>query len=185
MDITNPEMWRQEWTAFQSAPFIMLAGVMVVGVAAWGLNWIRFSGRIAGLEGEKAVLQRRLEAEIAAKNGEISFLERQLKDTADKLVGAGTATDEVEKRFKILEDAIAAKAENAALAALASQVQSAVGDLGKANNEISKVVSQKTWDQFLSDLSSGSAGAGMGSLVPPEEWEKVRDYFRHQKPADK
>lgn len=52
-----------------------------------------------------------------------------------------TAKDEVEKRLKDLEDAIANKADNASLATLTSQVQSAVGEWGKAQAAASNAAS--------------------------------------------
>jgi hypothetical protein len=59
MDPTNPEMWKQEWTAFTNAPFIMLAGIMVVGVAVW---WLRrmSEGEIAGLKAQMSAKDERL-----------------------------------------------------------------------------------------------------------------------------
>jgi len=145
-DLLKPEFWKQPWVALQNDFWVMLPVFAIVVVAVWWLRGWMSKREIGGLKGE-----------ISAKNGEISLLERQLKDAVAKSAASDTAMDEVEKRFKILEGAIAAKAENAALVALASQMQSAVGELVARQAAVSNAVGHRPW---IDDIGPGLQGAG-------------------------
>ena len=70
MDVSNPDTWKQQWTAFISAPYIVAPVLMVFG----GLVG-RLLGRIAGLKGRISVFEDRLK--LAAKQAESA---RQAKD---------------------------------------------------------------------------------------------------------
>jgi hypothetical protein len=95
MDLTNPEMWKQEWTAFTNAPFIMLAGIMVVGVAAWWLNGKMSEGEIAGLK-----------AQMSAKDERLSL-------GVDKLAAAERDLEKLQKEFQNYKAEVDTKGRNA------------------------------------------------------------------------
>jgi ABC-type Na+ efflux pump permease subunit len=123
MDVTNPEMWKQEWTAFTSAPFIMLAGIMVVGVAAW---WL--SGKMS-------------EAQVAGLKAEISAWDQRLKLAADLVAASDRAKDELEKQFQAYKEEVSIEGRNASSA----KVDAAIVGVGKSNTEIrSKLVNALT-----------------------------------------
>jgi hypothetical protein len=139
MGFYNPDDWTKLATAFTSAPVwaSIVAASAVTGVVAW---WVR--GKVN-------------DREIGGLKGEISLLERQLKDAVAKSAESDTATVEVERRLRILEEAIASKADTASLVALASQLQSSVGELAKTQAAVSKVVSQD-----ININTSGLVGVG-------------------------
>ena len=116
------EFWQQEWAAFWSAFWSMSLLLVALVIGVWWLRGWMSKREMGGLKGE------------------ILLLERQLKDAADKSVASGTATDKVERRIKILEEALANKADIVALSALTSQIQSAVGEMATANNAVSSTL---------------------------------------------
>jgi|SRR5450631_3125589 hypothetical protein len=123
MDVFNPDTWKQQWTAFMSAPFIMLpliAGAVWVG---WWLRGTKSEGKIAGLDERIAVFEDRL------------------KLAAEQSASADRAKDEVEKQFQAYKAEVAAKAEYDVLAATAAKVEAAIDDLESANNAVSSAVS--------------------------------------------
>jgi hypothetical protein len=160
VDYTNSDTWKHLWTAFSGAWLVMGPSIVAIVIGVWWVRGKVNDREIGGLKGE-----------ISVKNGEISLLERQLKDAVAKSAASDTAKDEVERRLKILEAAIMeAKADNASIIALASQVQSAVEAWGKAQNEVSNAVSQSrnTNTTWFDSTKSGSGGARSGlGMVPP------------------
>jgi hypothetical protein len=107
MDVFNPDTWKQQWTAFMSAPYIMFP---LIACAIWGAWWLR-----------------------GAKSAErIAVFEDRLKFAAEKVESANKAKDEVEKQFQDYRTEVAAKAENGTLAAAAARVEAAMDRLGNA-----------------------------------------------------
>ena len=117
MDVSNPDTWRQQWTAFMSAPYIVAPLLMVFG----GLVGLLLA-RIAGLKGRISVFDDRLK--LAAKQAE----------------SARQAKDEVAKEFQTYKAEVAAKAENAALGASAARVEGAIVRFAAANNTLSDIL---------------------------------------------
>jgi len=117
MDVSNPDTWKQQFTAFTSAPYIVAPLLMVFGgLVGWLL------GRIADLKGRISVFEDRLK--LAAKQAE----------------SARQAKDEVAKEFQTYEAEVAAKAENAALGASAARVEGAILRFAAANNTLSDIL---------------------------------------------
>jgi hypothetical protein len=118
MDMSNPDIWKQQWTAFTSAPFIVAPLVVFVGLVCWWLRGIR----IAGLKGR------------------ILVFEDRLKLAAEQAESARQAKDEVAREFETYEAEVAANAENAALGASAARVEGAILRFAAANNALSDIV---------------------------------------------
>jgi hypothetical protein len=116
MDVSNPDTWKQQWTAFMSAPYIVAPVLMVFGGLVGGLL-----GRIAGLKGRISVFEDRLK--LAAKQAE----------------SARQAKDEVATEFEAYKEE-AAKAENAALGTSAARVQGAILRFAAVNNTLSEIL---------------------------------------------
>jgi hypothetical protein len=116
MDVSNPDTWKQQWTAFISAPYIVAPVLMVFGGLVGGLL-----GRIAGLKGRISVFEDRLK--LAAKQAE----------------SARQAKDEVATEFEAYKEE-AAKAENAALGTSAARVQGAILRFAAVNNTLSEIL---------------------------------------------
>jgi hypothetical protein len=120
VDLSNPDTWKQQWTAFMSAPYIVAPVLMVFGGLVGGLL-----GRIAGLKGRISVFEDRLK--LAAKQAE----------------SARQAKDEVATEFQTYKAEVAAKAtkaKSAALGASAARVEGAIMRLAAANNSLSEIL---------------------------------------------
>lgn len=109
MDITNPEMWKQEWTAFSSAPYIILPFIVAGWLAAW---WFR--GRTS--EGETAGLKE----QIAGLKEQIATWDQRLKLATESVAAADRARDELDKQFQAYKAEVAAKGSNASPAKFAA-----------------------------------------------------------------
>jgi hypothetical protein len=129
--LTKPEFWQQQWAAFTSAIGIMLPLFVAVMVGVWWLSGTRSAGTIAGLEGEKGVLEQRLKAET-------SILEQRLK-LAEEVKAASNKTsdeiDELKKRFGVLEMAVA-KSDYASLPGSLAETRASIGKVAAANNAV-------------------------------------------------
>jgi hypothetical protein len=124
MDLTNPEIWKQQWTAFMSAPYIMALPVLVAGWVGWWLRGNRSAGTIDGLRER------------------ISALEERWRLADDKAAASDRAKDDVEKQFQAYKaEAAAAKADTAALAAAAERVEAALVKFAAANNAVRSTLS--------------------------------------------
>jgi hypothetical protein len=118
MDVSNPDIWKQQWTAFTSAPYIVAPLIVFAALVGWWLKGIT----IAGLKGRILVFEDRLK--LAAKQAETA---RQAKD-------------EVATEFKAYQTEVAAKAENAALGASAARVERAIVQFAAVNNGLSEIL---------------------------------------------
>ena len=120
MHVFNPDIWKQQWTAFTSAPYIVALIVAPLIVFGGLVGWLL--GRIVDLKGRISVLEDRLK--LAAKQAE----------------SARQAKDEVAKEFQTYKAEVAAKAENAALGASAARVEGAIVRFAAANNGLSGIL---------------------------------------------
>jgi hypothetical protein len=117
MDLSNPDTWKQQWTAFTSARYIVAPSIVFAGLVGWWLKGIT----IAGLKGRISVFEDRLK--LAAKQAE----------------SARHAKDEVATEFETYKEE-AAKAENAALGTSAARVQGAILRFAAVNNTLSEIL---------------------------------------------
>jgi hypothetical protein len=148
MDLSNPDTWKQQWTAFMSAPYIVAPVLMVFGGLVGGLL-----GRIAGLKGR------------------ISVFEDRLKLAATQAESARQAKDEVAAEFEIYK-AEAAKAENAALGASAARVEGAIVRFAAANNTLSEILgTAEEADSGQFERENGRERKDSGGLLarPPRD----------------
>jgi hypothetical protein len=129
--LTKPEFWQQQWVAFTSAIWIMLPLFLLIVWVVWWLSGTRSAGTIAGLIGEKGVLEQRLKAET-------SLLEQRLK-YAEEVRAASNKTndelDELKKRIDAME-VVAAKADYASLSESVAEIRSSIGKVSAANNAV-------------------------------------------------
>jgi hypothetical protein len=123
--------WQRQWGAFTTAIWIMLPLFLLIVWVVWWLSGTRSAGTIAGLLGEKGVLERRLKAET-------SLLEQRLK-YAEEVRAASSKTsdelDELKKRFVAIEMAVA-KADYASLSESVAEIRSAIGKVSATKNAV-------------------------------------------------
>jgi hypothetical protein len=103
------EFWQKQLGGFQSAFWsmsLLLAGIVLF---VW---WLR-GKKIDSLEEQISVLERRLIAQIATKNGEISAMEQRLKLAAELMVAAGNAMDDVVKQYHAYREQVDSSGWNA------------------------------------------------------------------------
>ena len=122
MDVSNPDTWKQQWTAFTSAPYIMAPLIAFAGLVGWWLKVTTSKRTIAGL------------------NGRISVFENRLKLAAIQAESARQAKNEVVKEFQTYRAEVAAMAENAALGATAARVEGAIVRFAASNNALSVIL---------------------------------------------
>jgi hypothetical protein len=135
MDVSNPDTWKQQWTAFMSAPYIVAPVLMVFGGLVGGLL-----GRIAGLKGR------------------ISVLEDRLKFAAELAESARQAKDEAATEFETYKAEVATKAEDAALGASAARVEGAIVRFAAANNSLSEILGVGVTEEADSGQFNGGNG---------------------------
>jgi hypothetical protein len=143
MNPFDPETWKQEWTAFWSAHWIVGPLIALAGFVGW---WFR--GRMS-------------EAQIAGLNAQISALNERLTLAKELTAAAEKAKDELEKQFMDYNAEVAAKGRNASPAKLGA----AIGKFSAANTELNSLLrndnwsidwQQKTLDQFKSSREQES-----------------------------
>lgn len=115
MDVTDPNEWERQWNIISSAPFSALPLIVIAGVIVW---WFR---------------GWTVQAERDGLKQQIATLEQRLKLAAEQAGIASRAENEVEKQIQALEAAIAAKADDASLSALATKVDTEFVKLADAN----------------------------------------------------
>jgi hypothetical protein len=139
MNPFDSETWKQQWTAFWSAPYIILPFIMVSLWAAWWFRGRTSEGEIAGLERE------------------ISALNERLRLAADLVAASDRAKDELEKQFQAYEAEVAAKGSNASPV----KVEAAIVGVAKSNTEIrDKLVGALLGREYEARHSSLPLGAG-------------------------
>ena len=125
MDLTNPELWKQQWAAITTAPYIMLP--VIVAAFCAGV-WFR-KGTVDGLRERIAVLEERLR--LARDQAEIF---RQAKEDA-------------EREFQTYKAAVAAKAVGPELTAETAKLDIAFAKMEVANNALSSILSNGAFGQ--------------------------------------
>jgi hypothetical protein len=95
MDVTTPEMWKQEWLAFASAPYIILPFIVAGWLAGLWFRGRTTEGEIAGLKREISVMERRLELAAAQATDQKMKSDRDL--------------EELKKEFEAFKAEVAAK----------------------------------------------------------------------------
>ena len=122
LDKLDPEIWKQQWDAFMSAPYIMLPLLAVVALVAW---WFRGKMSKATIDGQRE---------------RIALFDDRLKFAADKAASANQAKDEVEKQFQAYKAEVARNTGQTSLAARAAKVNAAIEELSAANNAVSSAI---------------------------------------------
>ena len=120
MDVSDPDTWMRQWTAFTSAPYIVGPLMVFLLVFAGLVGWLL--GMIADL------------------NERISVFEDRLKLAVEQAESARQAKDEVATEFETYRSEVGAKAENAALGASAARVEGAIVRFAAANNTLSEIL---------------------------------------------
>jgi hypothetical protein len=148
-DLMKLEFWQQQWMAFTSAIWIMLPLFFLVVSVVWWLSGTRSAGTIAGLKGEKGVLEQRLKADT-------SLLEQRLKFAEEVTAASNKTNDEIEelkKRFDAVE-AVIAKADYASLSDSVAEIKASIGKVSAANNAVSSAVSMTLKANDAQDIAS-------------------------------
>jgi hypothetical protein len=79
----DPDAWKQQWTAFWSAPYIMLP---FIGASFWSAWWLRgrtSEGEIAGLKAQMSAKDERLSLgvdKLAASERDLEKLQKEFQD---------------------------------------------------------------------------------------------------------
>ena len=126
MDVSNPDTWKQQWTAFTSAPYIMLPSILFAGLVGW---WL------------KGTTSKRT---IARLNGRISVYEDRLELAAIQAESARQAKNEVANEFQTYKAKVTANAENAALGATAARVEGAIVRFAAYSNGLCEILGVTT-----------------------------------------
>ena len=95
MDPLNSETWKQEWTAFWSAPWIVGPLLLIVGAAVWWLN------------------RKMSEAQIAGLREQISTADQRLKFANERMLASERVLEEVKKQVQDYKAEVASKGNNA------------------------------------------------------------------------
>jgi hypothetical protein len=103
---------------------------------------------IGGLKGEISVLKERLEAQT-------SVTEQRVKLATEALSASSGAKDETKEDFQSLKTALAAKADDTLVAALASKLDTAIGKWETANGAVFIAVSPGSATMGLEGARSG------------------------------
>jgi hypothetical protein len=148
MDVSNPDTWKQQWTAFTSAAYIVAPLIVFSGSVGW---WI---GRIAGL------------------NGRISVFEDRLKLAAEQAESARQAKDEVATEFETYKAEVAAEGENATVGASAARVEGAIVRFAAANNTLSEILGVPEKADIVNFRRQVPRGAD--ALSPSPNWRLRR-----------
>jgi hypothetical protein len=122
-DVSNPNTWKQQWTAFASTPYIIPPLILFAGLVGWWLKGTMSKGRIARL------------------NARISVFEDRLKLAAIQADSTRQAKNEVAREFQIYRAEVAARAENAAIGASAARVEGAIVRFAASCNALSGMLS--------------------------------------------
>ena len=138
MDALNPDTWKHLWGAVLSTPYIMMPPIAIAaGWVGWWLRGIKSEGKIAGLEAESKLADRRA-------------------------AWASEVRDDIARQFKEFKEAEASRAGNDALIARIERLEAAVlsavtgildategADTANFHGKI-----KRSWPRFLSDIWS-------------------------------
>jgi hypothetical protein len=111
MNPTSLETWKQQWTAFWSAPYIILPFIVASFLAAWWFRGKTKEGEIAGLE-----------RQISAKD-------ERLELAKDQTAAVERDFEKLKKEFQAYKEEVAVKGRDASPA----QVEAAIAKLADGN----------------------------------------------------
>jgi hypothetical protein len=92
-EIFSSDMWKHQWDAFMSAPYIMIPPLILTALATWWFRGSLLSGTIAGLK-EQIV---NLSSENASQK---EIFENRKQLAAETVEKANRAGNEVERRLQ-------------------------------------------------------------------------------------
>jgi hypothetical protein len=121
MNPFDPETWKQQWTAFWSAPFIMLPLIVVAGLTAWWFRGKMSDAEIAGLKEQISVKEERLKFAfdlVAASDRDFEKLQKDF--------------GKLQKEFQDYKEQVAIEGRNASPA----KVDAAIVRVASGNAEI-------------------------------------------------
>jgi thiamine pyrophosphate-dependent acetolactate synthase large subunit-like protein len=146
MDPFNSDTWKQQWTAFWSAPAIIGPLLLIVGSIVW---WFR--GRL-------------FEAQVSGLKEQIAALEQRLKLASEASAASERARDELDKQLQAYKVEVAAKGSNAS----PEKVQAALEQLKREDAIVAaglKAAQQALDAQYgAGQRQSLPRGAGFGVL---------------------
>jgi hypothetical protein len=146
--LLKQEFWQQELVAFQNAFWSMSLLFVAVAVAVWWVRGQVNDREIGGLKGE-----------ISTKNGEISLLERQLKDAANGLDRAKDDLANLKKEFQAYKAAVAAEGSNAS----STKVDAAIVRVANGNT----IIRSDLQEMIKEQMERVPKRRGLG-MPPPE-----------------
>jgi hypothetical protein len=118
----NPVIWKQQWEAFLSAPYIIVPFIAAAWWIGWWLRGVRSKGKIDGLKGEIAVFKD------------------HLKFTADKVVSANEARDDFIEQFQAYKAEVSANSGYLIPTAMMAKLDAALDKLVAADNAVSSAI---------------------------------------------
>jgi hypothetical protein len=152
MDVTNLDIWKQEWAAFSSAPYIILPFIVLGWVAAW---WFR---------------GRTTEGNIASLREQIATWDLRLKHATDLVAASDQAKEELDKQFQAYKAEVAIKGSNASPV----KVDAALVQLNKDDALITHAL--KVARQAAVETSARcSLPVGAGYPVDSSKYQALRD----------
>jgi hypothetical protein len=122
-DVLSPEIWKHQWEAFMSAPYIIFPLLILAAGAVWWLRGALVKEQIAVLK-----------AENESQN---TIFENRRQLAAEKVELANQAKAEVERQFNDLKASLVG---NDALAARVARMESAIEKLSAANNAVRSAI---------------------------------------------
>lgn len=123
MEIINQDIWKQQWVAFMSAPFIIFPIITIVGIAVWWFRGTMLRSAISGLREQ------------------INVYDARLKLAAEQAISSDRAKDEVERQFQAYKTEVLAKADNDMLSTRIVKVEAAIRQLAVANSAVRSTLS--------------------------------------------
>jgi outer membrane murein-binding lipoprotein Lpp len=155
MDVFNPDVWKQQWATFVSAPYIIAPFVIGAFFGGWLLRGIKSEGKIAGLE--------------TKIEGLASVFEARLRFADDRAARANEVRDDIARQFKDFKADVVAGAGMDALTARVATIEAMIDKLAVANNAVRSAIGAAR----VSSTSSMSVNVSLSNsplpLRDPEE----------------
>jgi hypothetical protein len=152
MEMLNPDIWKQQWAVFVSAPYIIGAFIAGAGLIGWWLRGIKSESRIDGLEARLALA----DARVAWAN--------EVKDESIKAI-------EAIRQFENLKAGIVAN-EGSTLAEIKAKVDAALEKLLVANHTARSAIATAA-EVGVSDTVG--IGESLQGEVTREDMERLND----------
>jgi mannitol-specific phosphotransferase system IIBC component len=109
MDALKPEVWKQQWEAFMSAPYVQLPLLAAAAVLTWWICSQLYKAKTEGLQQQLAVREERLKA-VEEKVG----MQKEAREEAERRfvalkteIGSGSSSAGLNERVAALETALA------------------------------------------------------------------------------